>query len=737
MSSNRGLTDAGIGNAVASTNIQLSLKAVKVCVFLGMVIATTYMYLSWYMGATQKDIDLVKIGILSSFGNEQPKKWRVYGESGEREIVSVIEKSGREVRVFTNSEIRQVLKPMWRPVDKFKAVAFEGAISGVLSGLLIWMFLSSYGSGRQESKRIRGAFELVAQSELKRMVKKNGASGYTLADMPLPSGSPQQGVNIMGAPGSGKSAAIHDLMQQVFEKKGRKSIIYDQAGEYYAAYFRPGKDFFFNPALQGSVNWSIFGELSYDYDADKLAQAFLPPKKAVSAGSGAFFEDAARALFSVILLRLTKRGAVNTKDLARAFLEMPAEEMEHLIKGSVASSAVGGDSKGQRQGVIASIAIYLNGIQAVGDGMWTLKKFFEDESDARLFIVNTEDTKAMFAPLYRLMLTIAFNTIAAKAKIIREDKFWFFLDESYQLGDIRLDEQAATLRKFGVCIVNGIQSDAQFVEAMSETRADVVLNCFSTHLMLRGLEQKMQERMSARIGTMEVDAVSRNQQLAVTEWRDGAGLNVMQKNEVVVMPSDFGTLGNLEGYIKLSGKFPSAKVDYSEWLKPWFFGIFGSSRVQEFSPVQDLPMKNPAFKIGQTEISDDPLGDISKEVKDKKAASEGEDAGGDLLKRPDQLVKLMEVKQEEKQDEIVMQDTGEIVKVSELENKAINEDPAKNKIESESEKNKGEENEKKVAAPEVKQSNEAAATAPQEGKSDQEPEQLAKPQDILSQGWNL
>jgi len=148
-------------------------------------------------------------------------------------------------------------------------------------------------------------------------------------------------------------------------------------------------------------------------------------------------------------------------------------------------------------------------------------------------------------------------------------------------------------------------------------------------------------------------------------------------------------------------------------------------------------MKNPAFKIGQTEISDDPLGDISKEVKDKKAASEGEDAGGDLLKRPDQLVKLMEVKQEEKQDEIVMQDTGEIIKVSELENKAINEDPAKNKIESESEKNKGEENEKKVAAPEVKQTNEAAATAPQEGKSDQEPEQLAKPQDILSQGWNL
>lgn len=167
---------------------------------------------------------------------------------------------------------------------------------------------------------------------------------------------------------------------------------------------------------------------------------FYQPKAGVVHGSNAFFEDAARALFRVMLARLAGYGAINTSDMAKAIFEMPDDEMDRLIEKSVASSAVGGDSKGQRQGVISSIAIYLGGIQAVQPGCWSVRDFLEADDDARFFILGTDDTKAMFTPLYRLLLTASFAMIAAKQEIVHEDKYWFFLDAVLTLGDIKLDE---------------------------------------------------------------------------------------------------------------------------------------------------------------------------------------------------------------------------------------------------------------------------------------------------------
>ena len=349
---------------------------------------------------------------------------------------------------------------------------------------------------------------------------------------------------------------------------------------------------FFNPSLQGSVPWSIFSELNYTYDADTLARAFLPPVS--GAGSGEFFRDAARALFSVLLVRLAERGAVNTADLAKAFFEMPTEEMDALIANSIASSSVGGDSKQQRQGVISSIAIYLNGISAVTPGRWSIRDFLNGPEDSRLFIVSTDDTKAMFDPLFRLMLATAFARIASAQQIVHEDRYWFFLDEVHTLGDIRLDEQLATMRKFGVAIVTGTQSESQFITSLGRERAETVMNCLQTSLLLRASEPSMQERIAKRLGRVEVNTVNRNQALAVNEARDGAGLNNLESEKWVVMPSDIGALKKCTGYLKLDGSLPAAWVDYRSWnvgsrAKP--------PRRERWAPKQALPPKSPTFQL--------------------------------------------------------------------------------------------------------------------------------------------
>lgn len=626
MASNVAASEVGVGRAVFGTRLQLTLQAMFMALWMGFIPGLALPLVIWFVNAEPQTVDVVKIATIANLSRDESySEWRMRDEFGRRQVVTAITTDGREFRSLTPNQVRRALQSKWKAVDQFSLVLWGCLASGIAASAILLIILKGIGARSQKNTRIRGAADLVEKQELHRLVKRQGRTDYTLAEVAIPKVSPMAGILLLGAQRTGKSLVIHDLMRQVFKRK-RKCVIYDQNGEFYRAYFRPGKDLFFNPACLGSVPWSIFAELKYAYDADTLAQAFLPPKGGVVQGAGAFFEDAARALFSVILLRLAELGAQNTSDIAKAFLEMPEDEMNRLIEKSVASSAVGGDSKGQRQGVISSIAIYLNGIASVEPGSWSIREFLERDDDARLFITGTDDTKAMFMPLFRLILAVSFDVIAAKQEIVHEDKYWFFMDESHTLGDVKLDERLATMGKFGVCVVSGIQSDSQYFGMLGKERGETVLNCFNTVLMLRMNEPGMQERAAQRLSKQDVDMVAQNQALAVTEWRDGAGMARSTQEKWLVMPADMGRLDNCEGYLKLVGSLPACKVDYKHWLPGWFRG---KGRVDLFKAVQGSPTRNPKFEVKRAYEagSVDPFQKVADTVKKENEAKAKKDGG--------------------------------------------------------------------------------------------------------------
>lgn len=586
------VSDAGVGRALFSTKLQLSLQAIWMCLRFGALPGFLLPLIFWFTTVSPHHLDIVKLAAMTKIANPNTcSEWQIRDKNGDYKIIAGITKSGKTISFLNSTQIRQALVKECGAVRTFKTVINLSLISSVIGCFLVWLGLKRFGSESRKNRRIRGAQEHVTSKALDRLVRKNDPGDYKIVNVTMPSKAPVVGILVKGAQGSGKSLAIHDLMQQVF-KKGRKSIIHDPSGEFFSAYYRPGKDFFFNPALMGSVPWSIFSELKYTYDADTLAQAFLPPKAGVVQGPSAFFEDAARALFSVALLRLAEHGAQNTSDIAKAIFEMPEDEMAHLIQKSIASSAMGGDAKGQRQGVLSSIAIYFNGIAAVGDGNWSIRDFLEKDDDARFFIVGTRDTNAMFTPLYRLLLNVAFSAVAAKQEIVHTDKYWFFIDEVDELGDIKLDERLAKDRKYGVCIVAGIQSESQFVASLGKERAETVMNCFNSVLMLRSNAPEMMDKDEKRLGKVEMDIVSQNQALAVKEWRDGAGMVKSEQKRELVMASQIGDLAPCTGYLKLVGAYPAAFVDYQNWMpkKPGM-----PCYADAFAAIQKLPPRDPKF----------------------------------------------------------------------------------------------------------------------------------------------
>ena len=192
----------------------------------------------------------------------------------------------------------------------------------------------------------------------------------------------------------------------------------------------------------------------------------------------------------------------------------------------------------------------------------------------------------------------------------------------HTLGDIKLDDQLATMRKFGVCIVSGVQSESQFFTSMGKDRGETVMNCFNTVLMLRMNEPSMMERAAMRLGKMEMEMVSQNQALAVTEWRDGAGMARSEQEKWLVMPSEIGGLADCSGFLKFVGAYPAAKVDYTAWL-PSRPGA--SCYADKFAPIQESPGRDPKFILQRMHEagSVDPLAEVSAAAKSAKSASGG------------------------------------------------------------------------------------------------------------------
>ena len=127
----------------------------------------------------------------------------------------------------------------------------------------------------------------------------------------------------------------------------------------------------------------------------------------------------------------------------------------------------------------------------------------------------------------------------------------------------------AELRKYGVCVSAGIQSDKQLVTSMGQDRGETVMNCFNTVVMLRANEPNMAKRMAERLGRRDMAVVSNGQALAVTDWRDGGNLNQGEQEKWLVMPSKIGQMKNCTAYLRLPGDYPATFVNYRHWLPRW------------------------------------------------------------------------------------------------------------------------------------------------------------------------
>ena len=385
-----------------------------------------------------------------------------------------------------------------------------------------------------------------------------------LAGVPYPIDSETQHTMVVGAPGSGKTEAIHQLIDTIREK-GQRAIVFDPELDFIRAHYREGRDVILNPFDARSPGWSPFDDALDRPDWDKLGRAIFKDPKS----GDPYWVEVARSLFSWSGYQLRRKNPNIELTEALDLLFGPTKKLKDLLEGTPAAKHLNG-IEGSRVSSLESVLtngveplIYLYGSrERFSIREWTNR---ESEDGGFLFLSTPESHMDSIRPLLGFWSEIAIGAMLSRHEIARTPT-WIILDEFHSAGKIeKLADGPQRLRKYGGAVVLGFQQVSQLQDLYGPDKAKTIVGQCQTKLILRAGDHDTAEVMSEQIGRRVMRRVEENTSYGANSIRDGVGLTPKEELEPILLPEDVFNLPALEGIIRVSnvrrsGPFPIAPI---------------------------------------------------------------------------------------------------------------------------------------------------------------------------------
>ncbi len=291
----------------------------------------------------------------------------------------------------------------------------------------------------------------------------------------LPIVTEQEGILMMGPPGSGKSVIAEGLMRQALARRDRVLAL-DVKGQL-AARFARYRPLVFDLAQANSVVWAIGRDLLDDADADEFAASLIPDSR------DPVWAEGSRLILSAIIqhLQAERGGRWGWRDL-HDMLAKPPGELEHMIRRIAPDVAGMIMTRGEEPATFV-LSLQFNLIAHVGA---TARRFAKLERDGarpqslrawatagrwrRPIILRYDlQRRERSAAFVKLVLRILAGTILGGDVEDEHDwRIWLFLDEVARIGIDKcpaITDLAALGRSRGVRTVVTVQSPAQLKES--------------------------------------------------------------------------------------------------------------------------------------------------------------------------------------------------------------------------------------------------------------------------------
>ncbi|HEY6644505.1 type IV secretion system DNA-binding domain-containing protein [Povalibacter sp.] len=365
----------------------------------------------------------------------------------------------------------------------------------------------------------------------------------------------------IGSTGTGKTITIDEMLCTVIDR-GDRVIVCDPNGHHLSKFYRDG-DAVMNAFDRRSLGWSIFNEVRKDFDCDRLARSIVPEGR----GPDAQWHHYAQVLLSEVLRALLMKGECTTEALMHFAGTATRTELEQLLAGSPAMGLFDTDAARALASTRFILTTHLNAHKYVPQGAFSLRDWLE-AGTGNLYLTWREDMHAALKPLITTWVEILANAMLSLTPHSSR-RLWLVLDELGALGRLGSLEAVLTRgRKYGVCVVAGLQSTAQLDRLYGRDSSVVLRSCFRNTLVLgvARSDPDTADMLSRSLGEQEVE----REQLSVSEGPAGITHSVtsVRSFERVVMSSELNELPDLTGFLALAGERPVAVIQLTPYELP-------------------------------------------------------------------------------------------------------------------------------------------------------------------------
>lgn len=358
---------------------------------------------------------------------------------------------------------------------------------------------------------------------------------------------------VTGATGTGKSVAIKSALDNI-RARGDLALVVDSGGEFAERYYTPGCDAILNPFDARCAPWSPTAEMEGPWDAESLAKSMVPD----GVGDAKEWNGYAQTLITSILRKLHEQRNLSITTLLYYAQAATTDELGELLAGTAAAAQLTND---RTLGSIRTIASnYLSTYSYLTESKdpFSVARFVREGRAGFLFLTYRDDQLASLKNMIACALDIASRTTLSLSPNSKR-RVWLVIDEAASIGAIQSISAFATKsRKFGGCLLLGLQTVSQLKDLYGENGAQTILSCLSSWLVLRSADPETAEFISRYIGEAEVSRMTRGESSSAQGATDSLSEQIQLKR--LVLPAELQALANLQGYFRLAGGYPVARI---------------------------------------------------------------------------------------------------------------------------------------------------------------------------------
>jgi type IV secretory pathway TraG/TraD family ATPase VirD4 len=404
-----------------------------------------------------------------------------------------------------------------------------------------------------EYRLLRGAEIVTAKKLAKRTRAKRGDLNkpqFLIGEVPIPVGLEDRHFLLVGTSGSGKSTAIRQLLP-VVRARAARAIIMDLGGEFISHFRRPD-DLIFCPGDPESVLWNPLAEIQDEQDIDLVLTAMIPhggtPDEETWRGH-------ARNFMKALMLRLHENDELTLERLRYYTSCGDKEQTAFLQEGNNPYKVNATSMTGTVKDMIKDVMQGLRSVSQVAD--FSVREWVK-QGKGFLFITPNNTQRAALSTLINTFMNLAIAEALSAPFEQRNSPLFIVADE---LAAFDFDDLPGVLergRKYGLTACAGIQNAAQLRQKYGNNGATTLLACFRVKVIFNPGDAETAELMAREIGRQEVER--RNQSNTKNGSGVSATISYTQTERYAVMPEELMKLPDRDGYLKLVGNYPVARI---------------------------------------------------------------------------------------------------------------------------------------------------------------------------------